>query len=590
MKSKAFAITAAMLGLALGACGSTQVGNSTAKTNNAPTISAIALSAAKTAPGTSVVLTVTASDPDGDALTYTFSRGTCDGSLSGGVEGTAQAANVATFDAGSTIGAGELKATVTDARGLTATGTVTLDVEQPGLQAFEVDTAGWTATQGITRVASGSGTLGVPASAGGYYAEVQNKLDAYQAGYGDAGFSYFGGKGTEYKGDFYQAIDVYVDAKWAPAANPGVDGFWIDMTPYHADPDNYGAEHNFRLRATGNQVDVRIDAQTNPIASITESGWYTFLMTFQKGVVADEPVVTQMVILNAQHATVGSAAVAATSPGGPFKSKDLLGNGYVWITVWQNGFAGDTLAIDNLKTALLPQQQPQQKSIFLQGFETDASGWNAALAINQVASGGGALHLTPSAGGYYAEIANKHDDYLPGYGDGAYSYYGGKGKTYQGDFYQSIDVYIDTTWAPPSGSTTGADGFFVDMTPYHADPANYGAEHTFYVHATGSEVTVRADTQPQPFANITTSGWYTFLMTFEKGIADDEPVVTQMLVLDAQHNLVGSTVGTAIHDTGPFLSKDLMGNGYVWITGWPDGFANDVLAIDDAQTALLPYP
>jgi hypothetical protein len=223
------------------------------------------------------------------------------------------------------------------------------------LQGFELDVTGWTTTQGITRVESNAGTLGIPASSGGFYAELQNQPDGYSdgVGYGDAGWSFFGGKGLEYKGDFYQSIDVYVDAAWAAGLLAG-DSFWIDMTPHHADPANYGAEHNFHVRATGTAVEVRVDGQTDPIATLTTSGWYTFLMTFEKAANASDPVVTDMVILDAQRNVVGQTTVFATSPGGPFASQDLLGNGYVWITVWQNGFANDLLAIDNLETALLP--------------------------------------------------------------------------------------------------------------------------------------------------------------------------------------------------------------------------------------------
>jgi hypothetical protein len=35
-------------------------------------------------------------------------------------------------------------------------------------------------------------------------------------------------------------------------------------------------------------------------------------------------------------------------------AQPAVGNGYVWITVWQNGFANDALAIDNVVTGLLP--------------------------------------------------------------------------------------------------------------------------------------------------------------------------------------------------------------------------------------------
>jgi hypothetical protein len=221
-------------------------------------------------------------------------------------------------------------------------------------QGFELDVSGWVTTQGITRVASNAGTPAIPASSGGFYAVTQNQHDDYQPGYGDGGYSFFGGKGTVYKGDFFQSIDVYIDAAWAPAAVPAVPGFWIDMTPYHADSANYGAEHNFQLTATGTKVEVRVDGQTNPIASITTSGWYTFIMTFKKGATPTTPVATDLVVRNAQKQVLGQAAAVATSPGGPFNSQDLLGNGYVWITVWQNGFAGDALAIDNVVTGLLP--------------------------------------------------------------------------------------------------------------------------------------------------------------------------------------------------------------------------------------------
>jgi len=54
-------------------------------------------------------------------------------------------------------------------------------------------------------------------------------------GFGDGGYS-FGGADSVYHGDFYQAIDVYINANWAPTADTYDPSFWIDMTPYHADP------------------------------------------------------------------------------------------------------------------------------------------------------------------------------------------------------------------------------------------------------------------------------------------------------------------------------------------------------------------
>ncbi len=61
------------------------------------------------------------------------------------------------------------------------------------LDGFETGTDVWNETQGITRVASNDGTLGIPAAAGGFYAEVESQPDGYDTGFGDAGYSYYGG-------------------------------------------------------------------------------------------------------------------------------------------------------------------------------------------------------------------------------------------------------------------------------------------------------------------------------------------------------------------------------------------------------------
>ena len=222
-------------------------------------------------------------------------------------------------------------------------------------QGFVINTGDWVAYQAITRVASLGGTLGLPSAAGNFHAELQNLHDGYQPQFGNGGYSFYGGKDSVYHGDFFQSIDVYINANWAtPVPYPTEPAFWIDMTPYHADPNNYGAEHNFRLTANGGSVDVRVDGQTIPTATITKSGWYTFLMTYRKASHPTDPVATDMNVYDPNHNLIGTTQVFATSPGGPFASSDLRGNGYVWITVWQNGFAGDVLALDNQRTGLLP--------------------------------------------------------------------------------------------------------------------------------------------------------------------------------------------------------------------------------------------
>ena len=233
----------------------------------------------------------------------------------------------------------------------------------PSNQGFESNTGDWKVDRTITRVQSGGGTLSLPASSGGYYAEITNLDNGYGDGtnVGEAGSSYYGagsGGNSVYNGPFYQSIDVYINANWAPATTSGVASFWIDMTPYHANPDNYGAEHNFHLTALGTSVTVSVDGDGSPMATITSSGWYSFVMTYSKDANPANPVITNMMVYHANTLNqVGSTATTyANSPGGPFPSSALGGSGYVWLTVWQNGFANDILGIDNVNTGLLPYE------------------------------------------------------------------------------------------------------------------------------------------------------------------------------------------------------------------------------------------
>jgi hypothetical protein len=245
-------------------------------------------------------------------------------------------------------------------------------------QGFEVNTGDWVASKAITRVPSGGGALQLTASSGNYYAELQNLHDGYQTGFGDGGYSFFGGADSVYHGAFYQAIDVYIDANWTPATFPWTASFWIDETPYHADPNNYGAEHNFHVKALGSSVAVSVDGDGPPIATVTSSGWYTFVMTWERASNPSDPVITHMSVYDASHTQVGSTAtVYATSPGGPFASSDLRGNGYVWITLWQNGFANDVLGLDNVRTGVLsglfpPTSKDQCKDGGWQNFNNPA--------------------------------------------------------------------------------------------------------------------------------------------------------------------------------------------------------------------------
>ncbi len=79
------------------------------------------------------------------------------------------------------------------------------------------------------------------------------------------------------------------------------------------------------------------------------------------------------------------------------------------------------------------------------GFENagDTAVWQGGT-ITRVPSGGGTLSVPSASGSYHAEVVNAHDDYMTGYGTAGYTFYGlPRNQGYLGDFFQSIDVYID---------------------------------------------------------------------------------------------------------------------------------------------------
>lgn len=89
--------------------------------NNNPTVTSVTVAPTSVGAGGIATVTVTASDPDGDALTYAYTA------TGGAITG---AGNVATWTAPSTEGAYSVTVTVSDGKGGTATGAGTLTVEQ----------------------------------------------------------------------------------------------------------------------------------------------------------------------------------------------------------------------------------------------------------------------------------------------------------------------------------------------------------------------------------------------------------------------------------------------------------------------------
>ena len=74
-------------------------------------------------------------------------------------------------------------------------------------------------------------------------------------------------------------------------------------------------------------------------------------------------------------------------------------------------------------------------------------------------------------------------------------------------------------------------------------------------------------------------------MSFVPGAAGT-PVTIDLNVNDLStgDSLVGSISTTAVDaGTGTYLSENLDGSGYVWLTEWSDGFAGNSLEVADVQ-------
>jgi hypothetical protein len=195
---------------------------------------------------------------------------------------------------------------------------------------------------------------------GGAYTQISNVDDEYQTGYGAGPYSVFGA-GINTTQPFYQSVDVYINASWAVPNPSYAQSFWIDMAPNSSDSDTfYGAEHNFRLTASGTSVGVSVDGQATPISTITTSGWYDFQMAYSPDPIGTNPELTSMNIFSVDgsgnpSALVGTTNVVADSVGGPTQSQNVTGSGYVWFTVWTDGTADDTLNVADVEAVAVPE-------------------------------------------------------------------------------------------------------------------------------------------------------------------------------------------------------------------------------------------
>ena len=227
---------------------------------------------------------------------------------------------------------------------------------------------------------------------------------------------------------------------------------------------------------------------------------------------------------------------------------------------------------------------------YVQGFETDTSGWFAYLNgnVNRVVSGNNGI--TSFAGGYHATV-NAGAEFT-----GAYTQFGtdGSGTVFpSGGFQTSLAIYLDvanTSYHAANDTrfdwdvalNTSSGGFlrdFVFNAGFYNNTDATGSGNRFVI--TASNNAGRENSYPEnPGRNpltISSSGWYIFTDDFKMVSGALQDVLT---VEDAPNNIIGTWILSDPSDTSPG------GVAYGWFS--QQEFPN--LAIDQTTLSLNEAP
>ena len=234
-----------------------------------------------------------------------------------------------------------------------------------------------------------------------------------------------------------------------------------------------------------------------------------------------------------------------------------------------------TLTFGILTQAQTPDPQ------FVQGFETDNSGWFDFTGPAPVRVPTGTNGITAKTGNFYGQIVAANPN--------TFTRWGGYNSTFPTrGFITSVDVYLDVAggyandtradFSSAISNTAGAHRRdFVFSFGFYNDGGPFGSGSRFVVSASNNSPGNPRDVGRSPFT-LTASGWYTFQHRFYDGgggvlavdlsILDGNGVVLNTWTLSDPTDIIGSTVG---------------GNRYGWFT--TSQFST--LAIDNSQRSTL---
>jgi hypothetical protein len=194
-----------------------------------------------------------------------------------------------------------------------------------------------------------SGTNGIPASGGSFYAQIQPASpNTYMAGYQDGPYAHIGASQAypSGAGDQYSIFtDIYTQATSTSS------GFfwWTNGVNNNSTPDYtnaYLTESGFQITPGSSNWNFTTTAGGHPSIDLAANSWYTMEVTFDRS----GPTVQAILdIFNQGERTTGTALYSQTLDTGA--SSSLLGGPrYSWFTVWNNNAIG-SLAIDNIGSA-----------------------------------------------------------------------------------------------------------------------------------------------------------------------------------------------------------------------------------------------
>lgn len=158
-----------------------------------------------------------------------------------------------------------------------------------------------------------------------------------------------------------QSIAVYLDPTLASQQS---GAFWIDMVPdatintsAYNTPQLWGAENNFRINGTGSGITIKANGSSTSFADLTVAAWYNFQITWSQGATATDPVLATLSVYNLNTSSlVGSTThINSGDLTADNQSQNLGGVGYVWLTEWADGFAGNSLNVADLNASAVPE-------------------------------------------------------------------------------------------------------------------------------------------------------------------------------------------------------------------------------------------